>query len=71
MCGGVYSQSKVKVTEWRGPHNCIHNRMESLDEALGAREGLGSSPCSGVSSSCGARGGFLPRHDEDLCGRDW
>ena len=21
---------------------------------------------SGVSSSCGARGGFLPRHDEDL-----
>ena len=26
---------------------------------------------SGVSSSCGARGGFLPRHDEDLTWRAW
>ena len=34
-----------------------------MDEGLWAREDGG---VSGVSSSCGARGGFLPRHDEDL-----
>ena len=34
-----------------------------INEIPSAREDGG---VSGVSSSCGARGGFLPRHDEDL-----
>ena len=35
--------------------------LGSLEERGGEDGGV-----SGVSSSCGARGGFLPRHDEDL-----
>ena len=37
--------------------------LSHTDQSSSARKDGG---VSGVSSSCGARGGFLPRHDEDL-----
>ena len=37
--------------------------IHGVGKSRSAREDGG---VSGVSSSCGARGGFLPRHDEDL-----
>ena len=39
-----------------------------LSQAMQEKKALSSEDggVSGVSSSCGARGGFLPRHDEDL-----
>ena len=45
-------------------YSCLENPMDGCRKRRpSAREDGG---VSGVSSSCGARGGFLPRHDEDL-----
>ena len=49
---------------------CPSLRWVSTSADWGGLGGMGSARedggVSGVSSSCGARGGFLPRHDEDL-----
>ena len=51
----------------RGLSTCDSRALEHRLKSCGAQAYLrGDGGVSGVSSSCGARGGFLPRHDEDL-----
>ena len=53
--------SQPSSSVWREDSGLLSRRCRKRRPS--AREDGG---VSGVSSSCGARGGFLPRHDEDL-----
>ena len=53
--------SKASCEVWRKDQGLLSRSGRKRRPS--AREDRG---VSGVSSSCGARGGFLPRHDEDL-----
>ena len=50
----------------RGEGSCGGGGAPRDSAGSGATEEGEDGGVSGVSSSCGARGGFLPRHDEDL-----
>ena len=55
MLGGIGGRRRRGQQRMRG----LDGITDSMDMGLGGG-------VSGVSSSCGARGGSLPRHDEDL-----
>ena len=62
MLGGIGGRRRREQQRMRwldGITDLMDMILSKLQELV--REGV-----SGVSSSCGARGGFLPRHDEDL-----